>query len=188
MGGFELVLRLADPVDHLRKMGEAAFQISHEQFANGALDGHGVPRELADRIWKRLVTSGTYSFNIALRDLMLHARVLDCLAQAHYPLEFYAASLAKASDDDSQFRLMRDALGHSIDVRPPSLAHSSGTWRPVERDRPCRRMAAIPRIGPTMAPRIAAAVTEHGPPLTGGQLQAIPGIGDKTIEQIRKSP
>ena len=141
-----------------KKMGEAAFQMSYQQFADGAASLHGIPGELADRIWKRLVTSGTYSFNIA------HAISYTMLAfwtawlKAHYPLEFYAASLAKANKE-TQFVLMRDALAHSIDIRPPSLEHSGITWKPVDG----ATLPAGPAVGPTMAPRISAAANGGSP-------------------------
>jgi DNA polymerase-3 subunit alpha len=173
-----------------KKMGEAAFQMSYEQFAQGALDAYGVPRELADRIWKRLVTSGTYSFNIA------HAISYSMLAfwtawlKANYPLEFYAASLAKAGNPETKFRLMRDALAHSIDVRPPNVRHSHVTWIPhirTEHGEERRELLAgwnqIPKIGDKMAGRIEAARPEGGWK-SYYDLTVIPGIGPKTAERM----
>ena len=164
-----------------KKMGEAAFQMSYQQFADGAASLHGIPGELADRIWKRLVTSGTYSFNIA------HAISYSMLAfwtawlKAHYPLEFYAASLAKANKEH-QFLLMRDALAHSIDIKPPSLELSQATWRPVAGVGIVAGWQQFPKIGPTMAPRIAAAA--NGGFKSWKQLELIPGIGEKTTARM----
>jgi DNA polymerase-3 subunit alpha len=176
-----------------KKMGEAAFQMSYEQFAQGALDNHGVNRELADRIWRRLVTSGTYSFNIA------HAISYSMLAfwtawlKAHYPLEFYAASLSKASikskdkgDADTAFRLMRDALGHSIDVRPPAIGVSEANWVPASTPNGPAVIAGfrqIPGIGEKMAPQIVAAEPADGWK-NWSDLKIVPGIGDKTIQSM----
>jgi DNA polymerase-3 subunit alpha len=166
-----------------KKMGEAAFQMSYDQFASGAEQHHGVPRELADRIWRRLVTSGTYSFNIA------HAISYSMLAfwtawlKVHYPLEFYAASLAKATKAESQFRLMRDALAHSIDIKPPTMAHSRSNWAPVKDIGIVAGWRQIPGIGPAMAPRVDEEVQANG--LTDWrELAAIPGIGPKTVESM----
>jgi len=175
-----------------KKMGEAAFQMSYEQFAQGALDGYGVDRELADKIWKRLVTSGTYSFNIA------HAISYSMLAfwtawlKANYPLEFYAASLAKATKAETQFRLMRDALAHSIDVRPPDPRYARRTWTPhvVANDRPeLRRQELlagweqVPKIGKKMAERIDAEQPDGGWK-SFYDLTRIQGIGPKTAERM----
>jgi DNA polymerase-3 subunit alpha len=103
--------------------------------------------------------------------------------KVHYPLEFYAASLAKASNADSQFRLMRDALAHSIDVKPPSMGHSRDNWAPVPGVGLVAGWRQIPGIGPAMAPRIEEEVRANG--LTEWrELASIPGIGLKTVESM----
>jgi DNA polymerase-3 subunit alpha len=169
-----------------KKMGEAAFQMSYQQFADGAANLHGIDGDLADRIWKRLVTSGTYSFNIA------HSISYGMLAfwtawlKANYPIEFYAASLAKTtSNAETQFRLMRDALAHSIDVRPPSLELSRATWRPVKDVGLVAGWQQIPKIGLTTARRIEELGGSYGFD-DWIELQAIPGIGDKTIARMEE--
>jgi DNA polymerase-3 subunit alpha len=169
-----------------KKMGEAAFQMSYQQFADGARNLHGIDAELADKIWKRLVTSGTYSFNIA------HAVSYSMLAfwtawlKANYPTEFYAASLAKASGNaDLQFRLMRDALAHSIDVKPPSLEHSRATWRPVENVGLVAGWQQIPKIGQITAERIEELGGNYGFD-DWIELQQISGIGPKTIAKMEE--
>lgn len=168
-----------------KKMGEAAFQMSYEQFAEGAERLHGIKRETSDQIWRRLVTSGTYSFNIA------HAISYSMLAfwtawlKAKYPVEFYAASLAKASKADTQFRLMRDALAHSIDVKPPSLEHSRATWRPVKGLGLVAGWQQIPKVGEKTAQKIEALGGEYGFD-DWVELLAIPGIGDKTVARMEQ--
>lgn len=169
-----------------KKMGEAAFQMSYQQFEDGAKNLHGVPKETADKIWKRLVTSGTYSFNIA------HAISYSMLAfwtawlKAHYPLEFYSASLAKASDEESQFRLMKDALSHGIHVVPPILNASKSNWRPVPDIGIVAGWRQIPGIGPKTAERIDDMRWSNGGQKfkNWNDLQAIPGIGPKTVETM----
>ena len=168
-----------------KKMGEAAFQMSYQQFEDGAKQLHGISPELADNIWKRLVTSGTYSFNIA------HAISYSMLAfytawlKANFPIEFYAASLAKTTNSDTQFRLMRDALAHSIDVKPPSLAYSKATWRPVPGQGIVAGWQQIPKVGQKTAERIEAMGGDYGFD-DWIELRAIPGIGDKTIARIEE--
>lgn len=172
-----------------KKLGEAAFQVSYEDFASGAERLHGIKRELSDRIWKRLVTSGTYSFNIA------HAISYSTLAfwtawlKCHYPLEFFAASLAKASDGESQFRLMKDALGHNISVVPPILNASRKTWRSVPSLGIVAGWEQIPNIGEKTAENID--MMRWGVDGIGGRkfnswsdLGEIRGIGPKTIESM----
>src|SRR5215469_4147146 len=176
-----------------KKMGEAAFQMSYDSFAEGAERLHGVPRETADLIWKRLVTSGTYSFNIA------HAISYSMLAfwtawlKAKYPLEFYAASLAKAGTAEAQFRLMRDALDHSIDIKPPDFRSSRATWRPhfiaASNGTPARGeliagWQQIPKIGAKIAERLDQAAELEGGFRSWGALEVVPGIGPNTIARM----
>src|SRR4029077_20058718 len=48
-----------------KKVGQAAFQVSMDAFIDGAKRLHGINADVAERIWKHIVTSGTYAFNIA---------------------------------------------------------------------------------------------------------------------------
>jgi DNA polymerase-3 subunit alpha len=178
-------------VHHIRriiakKAGQAAFQQNFEIFAQGAHDLHGIDAELAERIWRRLVTAGTYAFNIA------HAVSYSMLAfwtawlKVNYPTEFYAASLAKAVNNaELQFRLMRDALAHSIDVKPPSLQYSHAGWRPVKNVGLVAGWQQIPKIGEKTAERIEALAGDYGFD-DWIELRAIPGIGDKTIARMEE--
>jgi DNA polymerase-3 subunit alpha len=177
-------------VHHIRriiakKAGQAAFQQNFEIFAEGANRLHGIDRELAEKIWRRLVTAGTYAFNIA------HAVSYSMLAfwtawlKINYPTEFYAASLQKATSAESQFRLMRDALAHSIDVKPPSLAYSRATWRPVPDIGLVAGWQQIPKIGQKTAERIEELAGDYGFD-DWVELKAIPGIGDKTVARMEE--
>ena len=184
-------------VHHIRriiakKAGQAAFQQSFDAFAEGADRLHGIKRELAEQIWLRLVTAGTYAFNVA------HAVSYSMLAfwtawlKVHYPLEFYAASLQKATDSEDQFRLMRDALSHGIDIKPPDLRCSTRTWMPnhVLSDIPELRHGEliagwqqVPKIGPKLAERIEHHLSVE-PANQWADLTRIPGIGESTVERL----
>jgi DNA polymerase III subunit alpha len=175
-----------------KKLGEAAFQMSRDQFYQGAADSYGINQELAKQIWDRLVTSGTYSFNIA------HAVSYTMLAfwtgwlKAHYPVEFYAASLAKTGDKDEQFRLMRDALAHSVDVKPPDRRISGSTWKAVHvlHERPELQRAELVAgwrqvngCGEKMSERIAEAFPDGFE--SWDDLLTIPGIGERKIQVMQ---
>jgi Zierdtviridae DNA polymerase len=179
-------------VHHIRriiakKAGAAAFQQSFEVFAEGAERLHGIDHELSEKIWARLVTSGTYAFNVAHATSYAMLAFWTAWLKVHYPLEFYCASLSKA-DKDQQFRLMRDALQHGIDVKPPSLRYSRATWRPqvTLSDRPELRSqsliagwAQIPKIGAKLAERIESANGDGWDDWM--ELTEIPGIGPGTV-------
>ena len=112
------------------KKGEAAFNEKEEMFHEGSARLHGMDRETSVKIWRRLVTAGTYAFNAA------HCVSYSTLAywtmwfKVYHPTAFYAACLQKytAKKTDQQFFLMRDALKHDIEFLPPDLLRSERSW------------------------------------------------------------
>lgn len=117
-----------------QKKGEAAFNRLYQTFLEGSRS-QGIDDKLADKIWKKLVTSGTYAFNMA------HCVSYSMLAfwcqwlKQHHPLAFYAAQLRKVDDDPKKGKhitLMRDAsderYGRDYKIFPPELNSSSDTW------------------------------------------------------------
>lgn len=174
-----------------KKIGEAAFNVSMGNFVVGAREVHGIDEKTAQRIWKRLVTSGTYAFVYA-HSVSYSILGLWCAwLKAHYPLEFYSASLARA-DEQQQFRLMRDALAHGITVSPPKIGVSAASWRPYSWTDPSsgeERMEVvagwqqIPGIGEKTAKRI----DDDPDGFTWWEdLQRLPGIGPKTVKSMQE--
>lgn len=166
-----------------KKLGEAAFQMSEEKFQDGAERLHGVDRKLSDRIWKLMVTSGTYSF------VKAHAVSYTLIGywtqwlKQHYPAEFYAASLAKAAGDDEQsYLLMKDAEQHGIKISAPRLDASRANWTAVPGIGLVAGWRQVPGIGEKMAERIDR---EVGWPDWQSML-AIPGIGPKKIATMEE--
>jgi len=165
-----------------KKLGQAAFQVSMEAFVEGAERLHGIDRELAERIWKRLVTSGTYSFVNA------HSVCYAMLAwwcawlKVHYPAEFYAASLSKAKAEDAAFRLMKDAQRHGITISPPLPAQSNSRWSAVMPRSANPMVVAGWSAIPGMAAKTAEKIDAFGPFEDWSDLTAIRGIGPKKTE------
>jgi len=173
-----------------KKLGEAAFQMSEGQFQDGAERLHNMNRKLSDKIWKLMVTSGTYSFVTAHAVSYTLIGYYCMWLKVHHPLEFYAASLTKAQGDDEQrFRLMQDAERHGILIRPPQIGVSRAGWVPQNKVGSFRTRALvagwrdIPGIGPTVSAKIEAYCGENNV-TEWGQLQAIPGIGPKTVDKM----
>jgi DNA polymerase-3 subunit alpha len=134
MGGFP-VTKVADIRKIIsQKLGEASFNAMKEEFISGASRLHNVPADLADRIWRFLVTSATYSFNIA------HCISYGMLAywcmwlKVHHPQAFYMAALRK-SDKEKWPMLIKDAYDNAekfgrkpLLIMPPDLRYSGATW------------------------------------------------------------
>jgi DNA polymerase III subunit alpha len=186
-----------------KKIGEAAFNVSMGNFVEGASRLHGIDEKTAQRIWKRLVTSGTYAFVYA-HSVSYSILGLWCAwLKAHYPLEFYAASLAKEGDAEGQYKLMKDAQNHGIAIRPPNIAISKRSWAPARSESSGLGRLQIGDHNIKGTPMIVAGweqikgvgektaerIEEYRP--AGGwrnwsDLQIIPGIGPKTVERMQE--
>lgn len=169
-----------------KKIGEAAFNVSMGNFVEGASRLHGINEQTSQRIWRRLVTSGTYAFVYA-HSVSYSILGLWCAwLKAHYPLEFYASHLAKTEDKEQQFKLMKDAIAHGIDIKPPRLGVSKATW--VGREVGGKRELVagwrqIPKIGEITSQRIEEEDTAQ-PFKSVYDMERVHGIGPRTIERI----
>lgn len=167
-----------------QKKGEAAFNKMQEQFVTGAKELHNVDRELSLRIWKKLVTSGTYSFNVAHCVSYSILGFWQMWLKVHHPVAFYAAQLRK-TDKKKWGRLLKDAERHGVRVLPPSLNASEATWSPDFKANAVRAgYSQIPGIGE----KTAYAIMEEGaarPFEDWKDLIRVKGIGPKTMQTIR---
>ncbi|QSL67829.1 DnaE-like DNA polymerase III [Nocardia phage P3.1] len=195
LGGFP-VQRVGDIRKIIsQKLGEASFQAMWEEFRDGAARLHGVPEDLALRIWRFMVTSATYSFNVA------HCVSYSMLAfwqqwiKQHHPTAFYAAQLTKVGDGKDQLtkrgKLMQDAIRHGQTIAPPDLELSKKGWvADVPNNRVVAGFTQIAGIGPKMADRVMEWRDSFGPKEPGDadleweDLIEVKGIGEKTIARI----
>lgn len=141
------------------KKGESAFNAMWLQFRDGAAE-NGIDEKTAAEIWKRMVTAGTYAFNIAHCVSYSMLGFWAMWLKVHHPEIFFAAQLQKVKDKDKQIALMKDMqdvrYGRSLRVLPPHLDESGITWTPVKGG------------------------------VRAGFLQ-IPGVGEKTAEAIAEA-
>lgn len=189
MGGFP-VAKVGDIRRIIsQKLGEASFQRMWDEFRDGSKRLHNVDEALALKIWKLMVTSATYSFNIA------HCISYSMIGfwcqwlKQHHSAEFYAAHLSKmgsGKDDRPKIaRIIRDADRHAVPIKGPSLRHMTETWSVRTMKGGGRIVRAgliqVPGIGEKMAPKIL----EGAPYSRWGELIEVPGIGDKKIASIK---
>jgi DNA polymerase-3 subunit alpha len=160
------------------KKGESAFNALWDDFKNGAAE-NGISEEIAAEIWKRMVTAGTYAFNIAHCISYSMLGFWAMWLKVHHPLEFYAASLIKTSQDktgeEKRVLLMRDLMdsrfGRSFNVFPPVAGKSGMTWK----TEPARKVRS----------KKTRIVREIEGGVRAGFLQ-IPGVGAKTAASIEE--
>ena len=163
-----------------RKSGAAAFEQMREMFVEGAAKQE-VSESVASAIWDSIVASGSYAFNIShsVSYSMLGYWVM--YLKQHHPLEFYTASLRKASkpkkgEPDPSLLLMRDAVWHGIRILPPVYRGPNvhATWEVAADDAIRAGLEQIPGVGEATASDIVAV----------GALDGVKGVGPKTKEKI----
>ena len=176
-----------------QKKGEAAFNKLYQTFLEGSRS-QGISDVTADKIWKKLVTSGTYAFNMA------HCVSYSMLAfwcqwlKQHHPTAFYAAQLRKVDDDPRKGKhitLMRDAsdprYGRDMKVHPPTLNTSSETWeRHPDGNGVQAGFLQIKGIGESFATAILEHRKERGGFDDWSDLIEVKGIGPKKMEMIQE--
>ena len=170
-----------------QKKGEAAFAVLADDFVRGCGE-NGIGPDVADKIWKKIITAGTYAFNIAHCVSYSMLGFWAMWLKVHHPLAFYAAQLQKTNDEDKRLHIMRDMMderfGRSYKVLPPHPKESGLTWTPVEGGVRAG-FAEIPGCGASKAKAIMDFKNDVGID-DWVDIAAIKGFGPKTVEKIQE--
>lgn len=130
VGGFDTVKAARVRTIISKKKGLAAFAELKADFVNGARV-NGVPAEEAEQVWRGMITSGGYAFNVA------HAVSYSVLAywcmwfRVHHPVAFFYARLAYAADKgwEATVEILKDLEGsNEIRILPLDAMKSAASW------------------------------------------------------------
>lgn len=169
------------------KKGESAFNELWSQFRDGAVS-QGIEENIAAEIWKRMVTAGTYAFNIAHCVSYSMLGYWSMWIKVHHTEVFYAAQLHKTDDVEKQLALMRDAqdsrFGRDLKILPPHPRKSNASWKPVKGGIRAG-LGSIPRIGASRAKAMVEYRNEETV-IDWEDFAAMSGIGPKTIQLMRE--
>jgi len=170
-----------------QKLGEASFNAMKETFVDGAKRLHNIDADLADRIWKFMVTSATYSFNVAHCISYSMLAFWSMYLKRKHPLAFYSASLRKTSKENWP-KLLRDARKKNIEILPPSMTESDYSWSPDPSGHAVRAgFVQVDGVGDITAKKIIDARAADPLGYTEwSDLMKISGIGPKKMERIRE--
>lgn len=177
-----------------QKLGEAAFNTSSRDFIDAAVSLHGVSEETATAVWGRLVTSASYSFNIAHCISYAMLAYWCMFMKVHYPAAFYAAQLRKVGEE-KWARLIKDAERHDIKVSTVIPGISERQWKPIIKHggKDLMVVAGWQQLSGVGAAK-ADAITELDAQLReesgvgiqkADDLLAVNGIGEKGVEKFR---
>jgi DNA polymerase-3 subunit alpha len=167
-----------------QKLGEAQFNASSEDFITTAMKLNGVSRDVAAKVWERVVTSASYAF------VYSHSLCYSIIGywcqwfKQHYPTEFYQVKLGRTPDKQLP-RLVQDAERHNVRVKGVTLGQSQIGWSSPRSGELVAGYETLPGVGPVMGPKIAEAERERGGFSQVEELLVVSGIGPKTLEKMR---
>ncbi len=136
--------------DLLRKaMGKKDIAIMHEQkkrFIDGSVENK-VNRKVAEHIFDLIETFARYGFNRAHSTCYAILAYQTAWLKVHYPQEFMAASMtSEMGDSDRVVTLMDECRKMGIEVMPPDINESMGTFTVVD-DKIRFGLLAIKNVG-----------------------------------------
>lgn len=167
-----------------QKLGEAQFNASSQNFIEGAMALHKVPREVAAKVWERVVTSASYAF---VYSHSLSYSIIGYWCQwfkQHYPTEFYQTKLGRTPDAQRPI-LVKDAERHKVRVKGVTLGKSAVGWSSPRRGELVAGYETLPGVGPVVAAKLIATEAERGGFTQVEELLTVPGIGPKTLDKMR---
>jgi len=167
-----------------KKKGQAAFAELWHDFAEGALK-NGVPAEEAKRVWRGMITSGGYAFNVA------HAVSYSVLAywtmwfRVHHPLAFFFARLLHAQDTEATLAVLKDMATSAPDVKvlPLDPWFSQASWS-IDEGALRPGFQQVKGIGASVSGQLVTfrdSWTKQ-PWISWDDYLAVKGIGARTIE------
>ncbi len=110
-----------------KSLGQEFFDKFYEKFEVGAIE-NGLDKETSRMIWDKINTMGSWAFNrshaVAYGLISYWCMVL----KAHYPLEFAAACLRNAKDEDQSIRILRELSKEGYDYKPYDADKSLANW------------------------------------------------------------
>jgi len=175
-----------------KKLGEFQFAELWEEFRNGCAS-NGVSEEDASRVWSSITTAAGYAFNTAHAYSYALVAWWQAYFKIHYPVEFYAATLAKNGDgkDDIARRtaVLQDAAAHGIRISnfDPDVMGSQWQPCPSQSKSLLPGFRQLPSVGDTTATDIVYwrefvwKDQDDAPPVQWWHLKDVKGIGEKSI-------
>ena len=112
-----------------KSMGDDYFSKFQKKFIEQAMEHSNLDEETAGDIWKEISHAGSWIFNKSHAVSYGLMSYLSAYMKANYPLEFAAANLTHARDDEHALKLLRDMYENDgIEYVPIDPDHSKIGW------------------------------------------------------------
>jgi len=110
-----------------KRMGKEFFDKYWEKFLQGATS-QGIGETEARATWEMINSMGAWQMNKAHTYSYAVISYWTAYLKAHHPLEFAAANLRSAKDEDSATELLREMIKEGITYKPFDLELSEENW------------------------------------------------------------
>lgn len=110
-----------------KSLGDEFFNQYKTKFITGCT-GKGMKPDMADTIWKNIMTFGSWAFNKSHAVSYALVSYLCMWLKAYHPLEYAAANLANAKDEDSSVKLLRELVHEGYQFVPFDKDLSEVSW------------------------------------------------------------
>lgn len=110
-----------------KRMGKEFFDLYWEKFKVGAMS-QGIGEKEARATWETINAMGAWQMNKAHTYSYAVISYWTAYLKAHHPLEFAAANLRNAKDEDSAIELLREMVREGIEFSPFDLELSEVNW------------------------------------------------------------
>jgi DNA polymerase III alpha subunit len=110
-----------------RSLGEEFFNRYWEKFRDGAR-AQGIIEGEARRVWDKICTFGSWAFNKSHAVSYGLLSYWCAMLKAHYPLQYAAACLRNAKDEDQSVKILRDLVKEGFTFLPVDSKRSLANW------------------------------------------------------------
>lgn len=138
-----------------KRQGVEFFQKFYPPFLEGAMS-QGIPEKSAQQVWDLINAMGAWQMNKAHTYSYAVISYWTAYLKAHFPLEFAAANLRNAKDEDSALELLREMVREGIEFVAFDLEKSQMNWS-VQDGKLYGGFIALKGIGESKAAKLIAA-------------------------------
>lgn len=138
-----------------KRMGKEFFDTYWEKFKVGAAS-QGIGEKEARATWETINAMGAWQMNKAHTYSYAVISYWTAYLKAHHPLEFAAANLRNAKDEDSAVELLREMVREGIEYVPFDIDKSQLNWS-VQDGKLYGGFVALKGIGESKAAKLIAA-------------------------------
>lgn len=110
-----------------KRQGVEFFKKFYPPFLEGATS-QGIPEKAAEEVWELINAMGAWQMNKAHTYSYAVISYWTAYLKAHHPLEFAAANLRNAKDEDSALELLREMVREGIEYVPFDIDKSQMNW------------------------------------------------------------